>query len=56
MFSFLQLASDTRVGFGAERRFLQGFGFVTFSDESESEAAIAAMNDSELDGRRIKVK
>ncbi|KAE8164466.1 hypothetical protein BDV40DRAFT_114191 [Aspergillus tamarii] len=33
----------------------RGFGFVTFSAEAEAEAAINALNEQELDGRRIKV-
>ncbi|CAG8430130.1 unnamed protein product [Penicillium salamii] len=33
----------------------RGFGFVTFSAEEEAQAAIAAMHESELDGRRITV-
>ncbi|CAG8028867.1 unnamed protein product [Penicillium salamii] len=33
----------------------RGFGFVTFSAEEEAQAAIAAMNESDLDGRRITV-
>ncbi|CAG7924398.1 unnamed protein product [Penicillium olsonii] len=33
----------------------RGFGFVTFSAPEEAEAAIAAMNESEIDGRRITV-
>lgn len=33
----------------------RGFGFVTFSNDNEAEAAIQGMNDQELDGRRIKV-
>lgn len=33
----------------------RGFGFVTFSTESEANSAVSALNDSELDGRRIKV-
>ena len=33
----------------------RGFGFVTFSNDEEAEAAIHGMNDQELDGRRIKV-
>jgi len=33
----------------------RGFGFVTYSQESEADAAIGALNDQELEGRRIKV-
>jgi len=33
----------------------RGFGFVTFSNNQEADAAIAALNEQELDGRRIKV-
>lgn len=34
----------------------QGFGFVTFSTQQEADTAIQSMNETELDGRRIKVK
>lgn len=33
----------------------RGFGFVTYASESEANAAVSAMNENELDGRRIKV-
>lgn len=33
----------------------RGFGFVTFGTNDEANAAIAALNEEELDGRRIKV-
>ncbi|KAF8329693.1 uncharacterized protein EI90DRAFT_1334952 [Cantharellus anzutake] len=33
----------------------RGFGFVTLSSDAEAEAAIAAWNDQDLDGRRIRV-
>jgi RNA recognition motif-containing protein len=33
----------------------KGFGFVEMSDDSEAEAAIAAMNGADLDGRNITV-
>ncbi|KAF9007998.1 hypothetical protein BDQ17DRAFT_1237602, partial [Cyathus striatus] len=33
----------------------RGFGFVTFGNQTEAEAAIAGLNEQELDGRRIKV-
>jgi cold-inducible RNA-binding protein len=33
----------------------KGFGFVTMKDEAGAEAAIKAMNDKDIDGRKIKV-
>jgi cold-inducible RNA-binding protein len=33
----------------------RGFAFVTFSAEEEASAAVAGMNDAELDGRRVRV-
>lgn len=33
----------------------RGFGFVTYGSAPEAEAAIANLNEQELDGRRIKV-
>ncbi|KAF9292251.1 hypothetical protein BGZ68_009090 [Mortierella alpina] len=33
----------------------RGFGFVTYSSSAEAEAAINALNESELDGRRIRI-
>jgi RNA recognition motif-containing protein len=33
----------------------RGFGFVTYSNQAEAEFAIEKMNDTELDGRRIRV-
>jgi RNA recognition motif-containing protein len=33
----------------------RGFGFVTFSTSEEADAAIAALDGDEVDGRRIKV-
>ncbi|KAJ6128166.1 hypothetical protein N7471_009383 [Penicillium samsonianum] len=33
----------------------RGFGFVTFSSEEEANAAIDALNEQDLDGRRIRV-
>ncbi|PWN44091.1 hypothetical protein IE81DRAFT_321753 [Ceraceosorus guamensis] len=33
----------------------RGFGFVTFSSQHEADSAIAALNETELDGRRIRV-
>lgn len=33
----------------------RGFGFVTYGSSDEASAAIAALNEQELDGRRVKV-
>ena len=33
----------------------RGFGFVTFADDESADKAIAALNQTELDGRTIKV-
>ncbi|KIY66215.1 RNA-binding domain-containing protein [Cylindrobasidium torrendii FP15055 ss-10] len=33
----------------------RGFGFVTFGTTEEAQASITALNEQELDGRRIKV-
>ena len=33
----------------------RGFGFVTLSNQAEADAAINAMHDQDLDGRRIRV-
>ncbi|TYJ55579.1 hypothetical protein B9479_003729 [Cryptococcus floricola] len=33
----------------------RGFGFATFSTPQEAEAAISAMNEQDLDGRRVRV-
>jgi len=33
----------------------RGFGFVTFADDGAAEKAVAALNQTELDGRTIRV-
>lgn len=33
----------------------KGFGFVTFADEAQAEEAVKAMNDKEVEGRKIVV-
>ncbi|KAJ8596354.1 RNA-binding domain-containing protein [Rhizopogon salebrosus TDB-379] len=33
----------------------RGFGFVTFSDPAEAQAAVDGMHEQDLDGRRLKV-
>ncbi|KAJ7145308.1 hypothetical protein C8R43DRAFT_1108558 [Mycena crocata] len=34
---------------------MRGFGFVTYSSDNEAQNAISKMNETELDGRRLKV-
>jgi RNA recognition motif-containing protein len=38
-----------------ETRRSKGFGFVEMKNDNEAQEAIAKLNDSELDGRRINV-
>jgi RNA recognition motif-containing protein len=33
----------------------RGFGFVTYGSSQEADAAIASLNEQELDGRRLRV-
>lgn len=33
----------------------RGFGFVTFGDEASAQNAISGLNDTDFEGRRIKV-
>jgi RNA recognition motif-containing protein len=33
----------------------RGFGFVTFQNKSDAEAAVREMNNQDLDGRQIRV-
>lgn len=33
----------------------RGFGFVTYGSQQEADAAIAGLNEQDLDGRRIRV-
>lgn len=33
----------------------RGFAFIEFSDDKEAEEAIAAMNDFELDGKKLRI-
>ncbi len=39
-----------------ETKISRGFGFVTFADAEDAQAAVAQFNNSELDGRKIKVE
>lgn len=47
--------NDAKVILDRETKRSRGFGFVTFDDDTSADNAIAAMNGSELEGRRIQV-
>ena len=47
--------NDAKVILDRETKRSRGFGFVTFDDDASADNAIAAMNGSELEGRRIQV-
>lgn len=46
---------DARVIYDRESGRSRGFGFVTYADPEEADAAARAMNGAELDGRAIRV-
>lgn len=48
--------ASAKVIFDRETGNSKGFGFVEMPNEEEANAAIAALNDSELDGKNIVVK
>ena len=47
---------DVHLAMDRETKKPRGFGFVTFSDKKEAEAAIKALNKSDFKGRRISVE
>lgn len=47
--------TDAKVILDRETKRSRGFGFVTFDDDNAADQAIAAMNGTELDGRKIQV-
>lgn len=48
--------SSAKVIFDRETQRSKGFGFVEMPDDEAAEQAIAALNESEFDGRTIVVK
>lgn len=47
--------SNTKIAYDRESGRSKGFGFVTMLDKDEAQAAIDALNGSELSGRNIRV-
>ena len=56
IFSAYGEVSSAKVIIDRETGNSKGFGFVEMADEEEAKAAIAALNESELDGKEIVVK
>ncbi len=56
IFSAYGEVSSAKVIFDRETGNSKGFGFVEMANEEEAKAAIAALNESELDGKEIVVK
>ena len=54
-FSGFGTVSDAKVISDRDTGRSRGFGFVTFDNDEEAEAAISAMNGSDLDGRTLNV-
>lgn len=49
------IVTDARVIYDRDTGRSRGFGFVTFDNEADADAAIEALNESEFDGRTIRV-
>lgn len=56
LFSAFGEVTSTKVIFDRETGNSKGFGFVDMPNSEEAQAAISALNDTELDGRNIVVK
>jgi len=56
LFSAHGEVSSAKVIFDRETGNSKGFGFVEMPNDEEANAAIAALNDSEIDGKQIVVK
>lgn len=54
-FSAIGEVADARVITDRDTGRSRGFGFVTFANDEDAQTAIEQMNDSQLDGRRIRV-
>lgn len=56
LFAQYGAVSSAKVIIDRETGNSKGYGFVEMDDSSEGQAAIDAINDSEIDGRRVVVK
>lgn len=56
LFSQFGEVVSSKVIFDKETGNSKGYGFVEMLDDEEAKAAIAALNDAELDGKKIVVK
>jgi RNA recognition motif-containing protein len=56
LFAQYGAVSSAKVIIDRETGNSKGYGFVEMDDDSEGQAAIDAINDSEIDGRRVVVK
>ena len=56
LFENFGVVDSAKVIFDRETGRSRGFGFVEMSNDEEAQAAIDALNESELDGRQIVVK
>ena len=54
-FEAFGVVEDAVVIMDRETNRSRGFGFVTFADDADAEAAVNGMNGEELDGRRLRV-
>lgn len=55
VFEAYGVVTDSKVMTDRETGRSRGFGFVTFENEEDAQAAVEALNEKEVDGRALKV-